>query len=84
MYAFTLLGIISSKYIPLWKAEAQFTISFSWSYFIISCVIAFAMLTGVEFAGGRDTSGRKINYIRRAVSAVAYGFMVERFIGGLS
>ena len=82
MYFFTLVGVMVIKYLPMWKEGVDFKITFNWGRFIVGCIVAFMLLTGAEQAGGRDTSGKKINFVRRAVSAVAYGSLAHSLIGG--
>jgi hypothetical protein len=82
MYFFTLIGVMVIKYLPMFKEGKEFEICFSWGRFIVGCVVAFMLLTGAERAGGRDTSGKKVNFVRRAVSAVAYGSLAHSLIGG--
>ncbi len=82
MYVFTLMGILASKYIPILREGGDFVISVSWSQLIISCVIAFLLLTAAEQLGGSDRKGKQKRFLWRAIAAMSYGAFWYNMIGG--
>lgn len=82
MYLFTVVGVLMSQYIPLFKEGVEFEIRISWSRFVLSLLLGFALLTASEQTGNPDPAGKRKRFIRRAIAAVTYGSFWYSILGG--
>jgi len=82
MYVFTLLGVLISKYLPLFREGKEFRFEISWAHFIMSLFVAFLLLTAAEQFGGSDPVGKRKRFLWRAVAALSYGTLWYNLIGG--
>ena len=82
MYAFTLLGVLISKYLPLFREGREFRFEISWTQFIMSLFVAFLLLTAAEQLGGSDPVGKRKRFLWRSVAALSYGTLWYNIIGG--
>ena len=82
MYVFSLVGVLLSKYIPYLRDNKEFQIEISWGQFIVSCLVAFMMLSAAEQLGGSDAEGKRRRFLWRAIAAVSYGAFWYNIIGG--
>jgi hypothetical protein len=82
MYFFTLMGVLISKYLPLFREGEKITFDISWAQFIMSLFVAFLLLTAAEQLGGSDSEGKRKRFLWRAVAALSYGTLWYNIIGG--
>jgi hypothetical protein len=80
MYGIVLLGVMMSRYIPIFREGGAIQFDFSWPRLIVGCLIAFMVLTGLEQMG--DKKGRRKNKLRRAIAALSLGAFWYNMIGG--
>ena len=82
MYFFTLLGVLISKYLPMFREGEEFRFQISWTQFVMSLFVAFLLLTAAEQFGGSDPVGKRKRFLWRAVAALSYGTLWYNIIGG--
>ena len=82
MYVFTLLGVLISKYLPMFREGEEFRFQISWTHFVMSLFVAFLLLTAAEQFGGSDPVGKRKRFLWRAVAALSYGTLWYNIIGG--
>ena len=82
MYFCTLIGVGVSKYVPLLREGVPFSINLSLSQLIVTCVVAFMLLTAAEQLGGSNKAGKRRRWLWRAVAAMSYGAFWYNVIGG--
>ena len=82
MYLFTLSGVLVSKYMPMFRAGGDIVIEYSIGQLIMSCVVAFMLLTAAEQMGGKNRQGKRKRYLWRAIAAMTYGAFWYNIIGG--
>ena len=80
VYLVTLLGVITSQYIPAFKAHEAFDISTRWANFAVGAVIALWVVLRSEVASfGVDPivvkKGKRDNLARRLEHALGQGMI---------
>jgi hypothetical protein len=81
-YVLTILGIISSTYIPLLKNNGSINISIDWGRIVIASIVALLIIGKQESLDSDETgdtsksrAGRKKRFIHRMINALGQGVL---------
>jgi hypothetical protein len=78
-YLITIVGILSSTYIPMLKTGESIDIRLNYGRLIIAAIVALLIIAKQEHISGEDTAkaraGRRKNFASRMLNALAHGVM---------